>query len=180
MSPTVNMLVISGIKRSKLFYPPIPPILYVVSEPFILPMIRAAATDLSPTIIITPYTCILLHSTFTIFTLFNLHDLLWPIHSTCYYSFFKGRFWRLCHPKVIIWPKGTGLVRGRAEEEADPQGVRSAQGPSSSQHVSSSRGSCSPESWEWCSLESIWQTNLHMLIFTADQFQHVPLSETAF
>ena len=34
MSPLVNMLVIWAIKRAKLFYPLIPPILYVVSEKF--------------------------------------------------------------------------------------------------------------------------------------------------
>ena len=48
-----------------------------------------------------------------------------------------------CHPKVMIWPKGTGLVRGRAEEKQILKVFVVLKGPPLPQHVSSSRGSCS-------------------------------------
>lgn len=77
--------------------------------------------------------------------------------------------------------QGHRASKRQSRGKADPQGVRSAQGPSSSPACVQLQRELLSESWEWCSLESIWQTNLHMLIFTADQFQHVtPLKDSIF
>lgn len=106
---------------------------------------------------------------FPIFTLFDLHNLLCPVHSTCHYSdFLQMKFLKVTCPKVKTWPKSTWLVSGRAGKNRCSghsqclQPLLSVTPPPSFFQLS-----------EW-SLARTWHTNVYMVIVNADKFHHHP------